>query len=65
MSSLEEKLISLETYIAHIEQFTEELNKVVVQHSETIKALTKEVNQLKERIQNQGETPGFEKPPHY
>ena len=65
MKSVEDKIISLETYIAHVEQFTDELNKVVIQQGETIKSLIKEVNQLKERLQNQGETPGFEKPPHY
>lgn len=65
MVNLEEKIISLETYIAHVELFTEELNKVVIQHAETIKSLCKEINHLKERLQNQGETPGFEKPPHY
>jgi uncharacterized coiled-coil protein SlyX len=65
MKTIEEKIISLEAYILHVEQYVEELNKVVIQQADSIKLLTKEISILKERIQSTGETPGFEKPPHY
>lgn len=65
MEAINDKIIALESYIACVENFTEELNKVVIQQGEAIKTLTKEISQLKEKLDNQGETPGFEKPPHY
>lgn len=65
MEAINDKIIALESYIAYVENFTEELNKVVIQQGEAIKTLTKEINHLKEKLENQGETPGFEKPPHY
>lgn len=65
MKDIEEKIIALETYIAHVERYMEDINKVVIQQAEAINSLTKEINLLKDRLQNQGETPGFEKPPHY
>ena len=65
MTEIEEKIISLETYIAHVEQYVEELNKVVIHQADSIKSLTKEVNNLKERFYQIGHTPDFENPPHY
>ena len=65
MEKIEEKIISLESYIVHVEQYIKELNKVVLQQADSIKSLTKEINYLKEHFHQIGEVPGFEKPPHY
>lgn len=65
MKTIEDKIIKLEIYIANVERDLDELNKVVIQQSEVIRNLTKEIENMKERFKDLGETPGFEKPPHY
>lgn len=65
MKTNDEKLIILETYIANVERELEVLNKVVVEQSAMIKAQNKEIEKLKDQFKDLGESPKFEKPPHY
>jgi uncharacterized coiled-coil protein SlyX len=65
MNTNDEKIIALETYIANVERELEVLNRVVVEQGAMIKALNKEIDKLKDHFKDLGETPKFEKPPHY
>ena len=64
----EEKFIALETKIAYLEQFTSELQNVVVEHTKTIDRLTTANKLMSEKIteliENSEEIPN-RKPPHY
>lgn len=64
----EEKFIALETKIAYLEEFTSELQNVVVEHTKTIDRLTTANRLMSEKIteliENSEEIPN-RKPPHY
>ncbi|MBQ0162127.1 MAG: SlyX family protein [Treponema sp.] len=65
---VEDKFIALETKIAYLEEFTSELQNVVVEHTKTIDRLTKANKLMSEKIteliENSEEIPN-RKPPHY
>lgn len=65
MKNFEEKINALEAYIANVERDLEQINEVVLQQTNEIASMSKELKQLKEQLANLGETPKHEKPPHY
>lgn len=65
MKTNEDKIVILETYIANIERDLEILNKVVTEQGALISAQNKEIKKLKDQFKQLGDTPKFEKPPHY
>lgn len=65
---VEDKFIALETKIVYLEEFTSELQNVVVEHTKTIDRLTTANRLMSEKIteliENSEEIPN-RKPPHY
>ncbi|MGE4594819.1 MAG: SlyX family protein [Gammaproteobacteria bacterium] len=67
----EEKLITLEEKIAHLQHMLDELNMVVFRQSETIDKLSKHVKELNEKVANSDGTQAAQdiisddRPPHY
>ena len=66
-NEIEERFIALETKIAYLEEFTSELQEVVVEHTKTIDKLTAVNKALTEKIEDlmQNEEIPNRKPPHY
>ncbi|MFA6937366.1 MAG: SlyX family protein [Treponema sp.] len=64
----EQRIIELETKIAYMQNFIDEIQTVTVEHTETIEKLRKENQILSGRLQdlidNMEEIPN-RKPPHY
>ena len=64
--SQEEKIISLETKIAYLENFVSELNQVVIDQERLIKKIMAETEMIKKQLEEKKEKlPEGEKPPHY
>lgn len=62
----EERIIALETKLAYLEHYIQELNQVVLDQDRTIKKLLSETEALKKQIEEKKESlPENEKPPHY
>ena len=62
----EERIISLETKIAYLEHYVQELNQVVLNQDRIIKRLLTETDAIKKQIEDKKENlPEHEKPPHY
>jgi SlyX protein len=66
---IEERIIALETKLAYMEDFINQLQAVSVEHTETIEKLRKENRWLADKVkdlsdQAEGEIPN-RKPPHY
>jgi SlyX protein len=66
---LDEKFISLETKLAYLEDFLNQLQEVSVEHTKTIELLKKEnkllLNKIQEMAENlEGDIPN-RRPPHY
>jgi len=67
----EEKLITLEEKIAHLQHMLDELNMIVFRQSETIDKLHKRVQELNEKVINSDSTQtgqdiiSDDRPPHY
>ena len=66
---LDEKFISLETKLAYLEDFLNQLQEVSVEHTKTIELLKKENKLLSNKIQEmaenlEGDIPN-RRPPHY
>lgn len=62
----EERLVELESKIAYLENYINELNKVVIEQDKMIKKLSSEYEDLKKQIAVGKEAlPEGEKPPHY
>lgn len=63
----EERLITIETKIAYLENYVSELNQVIIDQEEAIKKLNIETEMLKKKLKNEEEEklPENEKPPHY
>jgi len=62
----EERLIELETKIAYLENYINELNKVVIGQDKSIKKLSADYDNLKKQVAAGKEAlPEGEKPPHY
>jgi len=63
---LEEKMISLETKIAYLENFVADLNQVIIDQEKCIRQLMLETEIIKKEIDEKKEKlPEMEKPPHY
>ena len=69
--SVEERLVELESQLAHHQRVCEQLNEVVVQHTKTIMELEYKLARLESQWKDlRGQTPEVrdlleEKPPHY
>ena len=63
----EERLITIETKLAYLENYINELNQVIIEQNETIKKLIFETEMLKKKYEqgNAEKLPENEKPPHY
>jgi SlyX protein len=63
----EERIITIETKLAYLENYINELNQVIIEQNETIKKLTLETEQLKKKVQDRDaeKLPDNERPPHY
>ena len=62
----EERIIELETKIAYLENYVDELNQAVLDQERTIKKLLLETAAIKKQIEEKKENlPENEKPPHY
>ena len=65
------KIISLEEKIAHIQHILDDLNMVVFRQGETIENLNNQIKELKEKMENlkssqsSQEIINDDKPPHY
>ena len=68
MSEINERLDALETRLAYQDETIEQLNQTITAQWKQIDALTRQVTQLSERVQ-EAETsapgPANERPPHY
>lgn len=63
---IDEKVISLETKIAYLENYVSELNQVVIDQDKMIKTITAEIEIMKKQAEEKKEKlPENEKPPHY
>ena len=62
----EERIISLETKIAYLENYVDELNQVILDQEKAIKKLIMETAAIKQQMEEKKEKlPENEKPPHY
>lgn len=63
----EERLVTIETKIAYLEKFVNELNLVIIEQEEIIKKLISETEVLKKKIYaaDSEKLPENERPPHY
>lgn len=63
----EERIITIETKLAYLENYINELNQVIIEQNETIKKLTLETEMIKKKVEdrNAEKLPENEKPPHY
>lgn len=62
----EERLIELETKLAFLENYINELNAVVIEQDKSLKRLSAEYDDLRKQINASKESlPEGEKPPHY
>jgi len=62
----EERLIALETKIAYLENYINEINMVVIEQEKTIKKLEFDSEDLRNQIASGKDAlPENEKPPHY
>ena len=62
----EKRMIELETKIAYLENYVDELNHVVLDQDKTIKQLLIETDAIKKQIEERKEKlPHNERPPHY
>lgn len=68
MSEINERLDALETRLAYQDETIEQLNQTITAQWKQIDALTRQVTQLSERLQEaEASAPGpaNERPPHY
>ncbi len=66
--SLEERLISLESRLAHNQRMAEDLSDLVIRQTQTLDVLTKQVERLRSRIlELESDWPAEDDkpPPHY
>ncbi|HQO40935.1 MAG TPA: SlyX family protein [Spirochaetota bacterium] len=62
----EERIVSLETKMAYLEHYVQELNQVVLDQEKTIRLLLHETEAIKKQLDDKKEKlPENEKPPHY
>ena len=62
----EDRLITLETKIAYLENYVDELNRAILDQEKTIKRLISENETIRKQIEDKKEAlPENERPPHY
>ncbi|HNX23775.1 MAG TPA: SlyX family protein [Spirochaetota bacterium] len=62
----EERIIALESKIAYLENYINELNEVVIEQEKSIKKIALEADEIRKQIASGKEAlPENEKPPHY
>ncbi len=62
----DDRLITLETKIAYLENFINELNEVVIEQERSMKKLSSEYEDLRKQVASgKDPLPENEKPPHY
>jgi SlyX protein len=64
----EERLVNIESALAHVEQLTESLNETVVEQAKSIRRLTQQMDQLADRMAAEdmkAAKDNITKPPHY
>jgi SlyX protein len=64
----EERMVSIESALAHVEQLTESLNETVVEQAKSIRRLTLQMDQLADRMAAEdmkAAKDNITKPPHY
>ncbi len=65
---LDERVISLETKIAYLENYVSELNQVVLDQDRLIRKIISEIEVMKKKAEEEEKKeklPENEKPPHY
>ncbi len=65
---MDERLVKIESALAHMEQLTESLNETVIDQAKTLRRLTQQVDQLTERAaadDMKAAKENITKPPHY
>ena len=63
-----ERLVNIESALAHVEQLTESLNETVVEQAKSIRRLTLQMDQLTDRMAAEdmkAAKDNITKPPHY
>lgn len=64
----EERLVNIESALAHVDQLTESLNETMVEQAKSIRRLTQQMDQLTERMAAEdmkAAKDNITKPPHY
>ena len=64
----EERLVNIESALAHVDQLTESLNETVVEQAKSIRRLTQQMDQLADRMAAEdmkAAKDNITKPPHY
>ncbi len=62
----EDRIITLETKIAYLENYVDELNRAILDQEKTIKRLISETETIRKQIEDKKEAlPENERPPHY
>ena len=64
----EERLVNIESALAHVDQLTESLNETLVEKAKSIRRLTQQMDQLTERMAAEdmkAAKDNITKPPHY
>ncbi|MDC0143857.1 SlyX family protein [Verrucomicrobia bacterium] len=64
----EERLVNIESALAHVDQLTESLNETLVEQAKSIRRLTQQMDQLTERMAAEdmkAAKDNITKPPHY
>jgi len=64
----EERLVNIESALAHVDQLTESLNETMVEQAKSIRRLTQQIDQLTERMAAEDmktAKDNITKPPHY
>ena len=68
MANENERLVKIESSLAHMEQLTEALNETVIEQDKTIRRLSQQVEQLTENLADtdmKSIKDNITKPPHY
>jgi len=64
----EERLVNIESALAHVDQLTESLDETLVEQAKSIRRLTQQIDQLTERMAAEdmkAAKDNITKPPHY
>ncbi|MDE2715214.1 MAG: SlyX family protein [Verrucomicrobiota bacterium] len=64
----EERLVNIESALAHVDQLTESLNETMVEQAKSIRRLTQQMDQLTDRMAAEdmkAAKDNITKPPHY